>query len=60
LDQTTGTGKYDACEWRKLVITKLASLNMKAVAADVHLFLEHQQDAALLARDNLSEMLLVN
>jgi hypothetical protein len=54
LNQTHGAGKYDAHEWRNLVGDKLASLDMKAVAADVHPFLERPQDAALLTRDNLS------
>jgi predicted nucleotidyltransferase component of viral defense system len=59
LNQTGGAGKYDAREWRKLVIDKLASLDMKAVQADVAPFLERPQEAALLTRNNLSGMLLM-
>ena len=59
LDQTQGAGKYDAREWRNLVGDRLASLDMKAIAADVRPFLERPQDAALLTRDNLSGMLSV-
>ena len=60
LDQTKGTDKYDARKWRELVRDKLELLDIKAVKADVHPFLERPQDAALLTRDNLSGMLLVN
>jgi len=59
LDQTRGAGKLDARKWRNLVGDKLASLDMKAIAADVRPFLERPQDAALLTRDNLSGMLFV-
>jgi predicted nucleotidyltransferase component of viral defense system len=58
LDQTQGAGKHDAREWQKLVDKKLASLDMKAVAADVYPFPERPQEAALLTRNNLSRMLL--
>jgi hypothetical protein len=57
LDQTKGADSYDARQWRNLVKDKLASLNMKAVAADVSPFLERREDAKLLNRDNLSGML---
>ena len=59
LDQTRGAGELDARKWRNLVGDKLASLDTKAIAADVRPFLERPQDAALLTRDNLSGMLFV-
>jgi hypothetical protein len=59
LEQTYVACKCKAHEWRQLVEDKLASLDMKAVAADVHPFLERPQDAALLTRDFLSEMLFI-
>ncbi len=59
LNQTYGAGKCKAHEWRQLVEDKLASLDMKAVAADVRPFLDRPQDAALLTRDFLSEMLFI-
>jgi Nucleotidyl transferase AbiEii toxin, Type IV TA system len=57
LDQTQGAGRRDARSWRELVRERLATLDMKAVREDVSPFLERPQDAALLTRDNLEELL---
>ncbi len=59
LDRTRGPGKHDAREWRTLVERRLASLDPKAIRADVAPFLERQEDAALLTRGNLLGLLTV-
>ena len=53
LDQTQGSGRYDAASWRELVRQRAASLDTEAIARNVRPFLERPQDAALLTRDNL-------
>lgn len=57
LDQTQGAGRRDARSWGALVRERLATLDMQAVRDDVGPFLERPQDAALLTRDNLDELL---
>jgi predicted nucleotidyltransferase component of viral defense system len=57
LDQTHGDGKLDALSWRKLVQDRLESFDMKIIRSDVSPFLERTQDAALLTRDNLIDLL---
>lgn len=57
LDQTQGSGRYDAASWRDLVRARLATLNMQAVCDDVSVFLERPRDATLLTRDNLEGLL---
>ncbi len=56
LDQTQGTERCDAQSWRKLVQVRLKSLDINAVLDDVRPFLERPQDAALLTRDNLLDL----
>ena len=53
LDQTQGKGFCDAQSWRALIRVRLKSLDIDAVLDDVFPFLERPQDAALLSRDNL-------
>lgn len=57
LDQTQGADRYEAHSWRALVRERLAVIDMKAICHDVSPFLERRQDAALLTRDNLLELL---
>lgn len=57
LDQTQGTGQCDAAAWRKHVRERLQRLDMQAVRNDVWPFLERAQDAELLNRDNLENLL---
>jgi len=57
LDQTQGTGRYNALSWRELVLKRLSALNLQAVCDDVSPFLERPQDAALLTRANLEGLL---
>jgi len=57
LDQTRGAGRRDARSWGALAWERLATLDMQAVRDDVGPFLERPQDAALLTRDNLEELL---
>lgn len=57
LDQTQGTGVLDAHSWRELAGKRLGKLNLQAVRDDVSPFLERPQDAALLTRENLEELL---
>lgn len=57
LDQTHGDGKLDALSWRKLVQDRLESFDIKIIRSDVSPFLERTQDAALLTRDNLIDLL---
>ena len=56
LDQTRKAESFDARSWRKLVRVRLESLDMRAIADDVRPFLERSEDAALLTRDNLLEL----
>ncbi len=58
LDQTRGAGRHDANVWKELVRERLAALNLQAVCDDVSPFLERPQDAALLTRANLKDLLL--
>jgi predicted nucleotidyltransferase component of viral defense system len=57
LDQTQGAGTYDATLWRELVGERLQQLDMQAVRNDILPFLERTQDAELLNRDYLNELL---
>ena len=57
LDQTSGAGRHDARSWGELVRERLGRLDMGAIARDVRPFLERQQDAALLTRENLLGLL---
>jgi hypothetical protein len=57
LDQTRAAGSHDARSWWGLVRERLRSADMKAISDDVSPFLERPQDAALLTRDNLIELL---
>ena len=57
LEQTQGAGRRDARAWGELVRERLATLDMQAIREDVGPFLERPQDAALLTRDNLEELL---
>jgi hypothetical protein len=57
LDQTQGAGRYVARSWVELVLGRLAALDMHAIRDDVAPFLERQQDATLLTRENLDELL---
>jgi hypothetical protein len=43
--------------WRELVRARLAALDMGLIAQDVAPFLERPQDAALLTRANLEQLL---
>jgi hypothetical protein len=56
LDQTQGMGRCDAQSWRALVQVRLESLDIDTVLDDVRPFLERPQDAALLTRDNLLDL----
>ncbi len=47
---------YDG-DWRKLLRNQLSRLQLAEVLADVEPFLEHRQDALLLTRDNLEQVL---
>lgn len=59
LDQTQGTGRYHAPDWRELVRDRLTALNLQAIGDDVGPFLERPQDAALLTRENLEGLLRI-
>lgn len=57
LDQTLGSGARDAADWRRLLKTKLAGLDVASLAADVRPFLERPADRNLLTRPNLESVL---
>lgn len=57
LDQTRGSGRLDAGQWRALVRDALARLDADALRNDVQPFLERPHDAALLTHDTLLTLL---
>ena len=57
LDQTQGNQVCQAEAWKGLVVGRMGTLNLGEVAKDVIPFLERSQDAALLTRDNLLQLL---
>ena len=57
LDQTRGTGRYDAHDWETLVRARLSAFDLEAIGDDVRPFLERPADAGLLTRDNLLGLL---
>ena len=57
LDQTKGVGQCEARAWRALVRERLASIDVNAIVSDARPFLERPQEADLLTRDNLLELL---
>lgn len=57
LDQTQGTGRRRAADWRGLLRTRLADLETGVLIRDVEPFLERPADAALLERANLEAVL---
>lgn len=59
LDQTQGTARYDAGQWRELVRDRLTHLDMENVRNDVLPFLERPRDAELLNIENLNSILQV-
>ena len=57
LDQTQGVDRYQAADWRRLLRTRLADLDIDSLARDVEPFLERPADAVLLERANLDAVL---
>ena len=57
LDQTQGAGRYRAADWRNLLSSRLADLDIRALARDVQPFLERPADASLIDRPNLEAIL---
>ena len=57
LDQTQGEGRFDARQWRRYLLEKLAELNLDQLAEDVRAFLERPADRVLLTRENLKAVL---
>jgi hypothetical protein len=57
LAQALGPGGFDAGNWKGMVRERLSRLDVDAVVRDVLPFLERQNDAQLLTRDNLAGLL---
>jgi len=57
LDQTLGAGRINARRWREKVSDRLAAMDIKALLDDVGPFLERSQDATMITRDNLLDLL---
>jgi hypothetical protein len=58
LDQTPGMDSHNAHDWQALIRARIISLGkFRSVIDDVLPFLERPQDAELLTRDNLLELL---
>ena len=57
LDQTEGTGAYEASCWRELVASMLARIDLRAVRDDVAPFLERPEEAQLMTEANLRQVL---
>jgi len=57
LDQTQGAVVFDSSKWEGYVREKIATLDIGKIREDVQPFLERQEDAALITRDNLEAVL---
>jgi hypothetical protein len=57
LDQTQRGQGLHAQAWRALVLGRMAALDLQAVRKDVAPFLERPQDAALLTREHLEQLI---
>ena len=57
LDQTEGQGDFDNGKWEGYVRDKITALYIGEIREDVQPFLERQEDAALIARENLEAVL---
>lgn len=57
LDQTQGTGRYDAGKWKTLSLERLSRIDAGRLAADVAPFLEDTTEASLLTEENLRSVL---
>ena len=56
LDQTEGVGNFDSGKWEGYVRDKIATLDIGRIGEDVRPFLERQEDAALITRENLESL----
>ena len=56
LDQTQGASVFDSGKWEGYVRDKIATLNIGKIREDVQPFLERQEDAALITRENLESL----
>jgi len=56
-DQTEGGGAVDGSGWTQLLLDRLESLDMSALAADVRPFLERPDDVRYLAAEHLRTLL---
>jgi hypothetical protein len=57
LDQTDGSGAVDGSSWIQLLLDRLESLDMSALAADVRPFLERPADVQYLTTEHLRTLL---
>ena len=57
LDQTKDRGIFKARQWRTLVRYRIDSADFEAVLADVRPFLERQQEARMLTKENIAALL---
>ncbi|MDJ0766233.1 MAG: nucleotidyl transferase AbiEii/AbiGii toxin family protein [Myxococcota bacterium] len=57
LDQTQGSGRYEAADWRHHIRDKLSELKIASLSQDVSPFLERPADRHLLTRENLAAVL---
>lgn len=57
LEQTQGADRYRADDWRRLLRTRLADVDIGTLTRDVEPFLERPADALLLERANLHAVL---
>ncbi|MFA7157986.1 MAG: nucleotidyl transferase AbiEii/AbiGii toxin family protein [Kiritimatiellia bacterium] len=56
LDQTQGGGVFESGKWEDYVRGKIATLDIGEIREDVQPFLERQEDAALITRENLESL----
>lgn len=57
LDQTQGTNKVKAADWKKYLIEKMKHLDCEKLAADARPFLEQPADASLITLKNFEAVL---
>ena len=58
LDQTHGKGAFHASDWKARCLERAQEIDIAKLVLDVHPFLEHPEEAAMLTFDNIRSVLL--
>lgn len=57
LDQTQGSGEFEAANWKTVVVEKIRALDCRVLVDDVRPFLERPQDSELMTESNICSVL---